>query len=173
MEGKAQETGGKGGEGPETAGELERKLEEKTREAEDYLTRLKYLQADFENYRKQVEKEREELARFATEPLVRELIEVLENLERAVASARKTRKKDLVKGIELIYARLKEILEKEGLEPIPALGEKCDPYKHEVLLCETRQDCREDEIIEELQRGYTLRGKVIRYAKVKVAKRGD
>jgi molecular chaperone GrpE len=161
------------GKAPEIEEEVQKKLDEKTKEAEEYLTRLKYLQADFENYKKQMEREREEFVRFATEALVKELIDVLENLERAVASAKKTRKKDMVRGIELIYAQLKEILEKEGLEPIPAVGEKADPFKHEVLLCETKDDCEEDEIIEELQRGYTLRGKVIRHSKVKVAKRGD
>jgi molecular chaperone GrpE len=161
------------GQDQEIEEEFQKEPDEKANEAEEYLTRLKYLQADFENYKKQVEREREEFVKFATEPLVKELIDVMENLGRAVESAKKTRKKDMVKGIELIYAQLKGILEKEGLEPISAIGERCDPYRHEVLLCETRDDCEEDEIIEELQRGYTLRGRVIRHSKVKVAKRGD
>ncbi len=147
-------------------------LEKARGEAESYLNRLRYLQADFENYRKRMQREREELVRTASERVVTRLLEVLDSFELALESAKRTRgKRALVEGMQLIYTQLRGILEKEGLKEIPCEG--ClDPYYHEAVAVEEKEDCEDGEILEVLQKGYTLNGKVIRYAKVKVAKRG-
>jgi molecular chaperone GrpE len=150
---------------------LKKELKEKTKLAEDYLNRLKYLQADFENYKKRVAKEREEFVKYANEPLIIKLIDIYENLERAVENGKKTEDNEaLLQGIEIIYKQLKDVLEKEGLAQIKAVGEKFDPFRHEAVMKEQRDDCEEDTILEEFQRGYTLNDKVIRYSKVKIAK---
>jgi molecular chaperone GrpE len=147
-------------------------LGEAQRKAEDYLNRLRYLQADFENYRKRVQREREELVKTASERIVVQLLEVLDSFELALESARRARgKKALLEGMQLIYTQLRGILEKEGLREISCQG-SLDPYYHEAVAVEEKEDCEDGEILEVLQKGYTLNGKVIRYAKVKVARRG-
>lgn len=156
-----------------TLATLKKELKEKTKLAEDYLNRLKYLQADFENYKKRVVKEREEFVKYANEPLIIKLIDIYENLERAVENGKKTEDNEaLLQGIEIIYKQLKDVLEKEGLAQIKAVGERFDPFRHEAVMEEQRDDCEEDTILEEFQRGYTLNDKVIRYSKVKISKKG-
>jgi molecular chaperone GrpE len=151
--------------------ELEGNLEEKAKEAEEYLTQVKYLQADFDNFKKRVEKEKVDWVKFASGRVVTSLIDVMENMERALDSAKQTENDDLIKGLELIYLQFKEVLEKEGLQPIESIGEVFDPTKHEVMMCEDQEGVEEDCIIEEFQRGYMLHDKVLRHSKVKVCKR--
>jgi molecular chaperone GrpE len=150
---------------------LERELEEKTAQAQEYLNRLKYLQADFENYKKMVARERELYEKCATESLIKRLLPILDHLEAAFTSAQSC--KDLVsfvKGIELIYFDFLGALSQEGLKPIKAVGEKYDPYKHEVMMTVLDEDAPEDMVLEELERGYMLGTKVLRSAKVAIAK---
>jgi len=150
---------------------LERDLEQKTAQAEEYLNRLKYLQADFENYKKMVARERERYEKCATEALIKRLLPILDHLEAAFTSAQSC--KDLVsfvKGIELIYLDLLEALGQEGLKPIKAVGEKYDPYKHEVVMTVLDEDAPEDMVLEELERGYMLGTHVLRSAKVALSK---
>jgi len=150
---------------------LKEKMEEKTNLADDYLSRLKYLQADFENYKKMVVREREMYAMCATEELIKNLLPVIDDLEIAIASANKdNNRSSFIEGIELIYANLIEVLSKEGLKPIKAVGEKLDPYKHEVLLTVLDDELPEDTIVEEFEKGYMLGSKVLRTSKVKVSK---
>jgi len=152
--------------------ELEKKLEESEKRAEDYLNQLKYMKADFENYKKRAAKEREEEVRREIEAFVVKLLDVLDNLERALESARRTRKKKpLVEGIEMVHRQFLDILKKEGLEEIEALGKTFDPYLHECIAVEELEDCNEDEVVEVFQKGYKLKGRVIRYSKVKIAKK--
>ena len=151
---------------------LEAELEEKTKLADEYLTRLKYLQADFENYKKMAARERKMYEMCATEELIKNLLPVLDNFEAALGAAKQG--DDLpsfVKGIELIYKDLMAVLDKEGLKPIKAVGEKFDPYKHEVTMAAIDEDLPEDTVLEELERGYMLGSKVIRTAKVGVSKK--
>lgn len=170
----------RGGNGEEHTGEpevseleeLEKKLDEKTRLAEEYLTRLKYLQADFENYKKIAARERQMYEMCATEQLIKNLLPILDNFEAALAAAKQG--DDLpsfVRGVELIYKDLLAVLEKEGLKPIKAVGEKFDPYKHEVALTAIDEELPEDTVVEELEKGYLLGSKVIRTAKVTVSKK--
>ena len=150
---------------------LKKELEEKTRLAEDYLSQLKYLQADFENYKKMVAREREMYVTCATEELTKSLLPIIDNLEIAIASAKQNEDEpSFVEGIELIYKDLMAVLGEEGLKSIKAVGEKLDPYKHEVIMTVVDDEHPEDTIVEELEKGYMLGSKLIRTAKVKVSK---
>ena len=160
-----------------TSAQLERlkgELEEKTKLADEYVTRLKYLQADFENYKKMAARERKMYETCATEQLIKNLLPILDNFEAALAAAMARQGDDLpsfVKGIELIYKDLLAVLEKEGLKPIKAVGEKFDPFKHEALTRVQNSEVEEDVVVEEFQKGYTFNSKVIRTSKVIVSKR--
>ncbi len=148
--------------------ELQQQLAAKTNEAEDCYNRLLRTQADFDNFRRRSRQEREELLKFASEGLITELLPVLDNFDRAFAAADKTGK-DFVSGVQMIYRQLKEVLAKEGLEEIAAEGEEFDPNKHEAIM-QVEADADENIVVEEMRKGYTLKGKVIRPAMVKVAK---
>ncbi len=151
---------------------LNEELKEKDKTIEEYLSRLKYLQADFENYKKAVGREKESIVKCANDDLILKLLDVYENLERAVESGRKAKEKGpLFEGVEITHSQLKSILEKEGLAPIKTVGEKLDPFRHEAVMREENKDIEEDTILEEFQRGYTLKDRVIRYSKVKISKR--
>jgi molecular chaperone GrpE len=156
--------------GSETSKEDELALARK--QVEEYRNMSLYLKADLDNYKKRAAREREEFAKYANEALIIELLDVYENLERALVAARKT-DTSMAKGLEMVYMNLKDVLEKHGLKPIKTVGEKFDPYKHEAVLQAVDDDSEEDTILEEIQRGYTLNMKVIRYAKVKVSTRGE
>jgi len=152
----------------EEAESLPNELDEKTKLAEEYLSRLKYLQADFENYKKMVAREREMYEMCATETLIMNLLPIIDTLECAIASA--SNNTSFEEGIALIYKDLIAVLAKEGLKPIAAVGEKFDPYKHEVIRTVIDDDHPEDTILEEFEKGYMLGSKVIRTSKVKVSK---
>lgn len=146
--------------------------QKKTVLADEYLSRLKYLQADFENYKKMVARERKMYEMCATEELIKRLLPLIDTLEAGIASAKQC--EDLtsfVKGIELLYQDLMAELSKEGLKPIKAVGEKFDPYKHEVTMTVIDDDLPEDTILEDLEKGYTLGTKVIRTSKVGISKK--
>ena len=150
---------------------LKNDLEQKTALVDEYLSRLKYLQADFENYKKMVAREREQYEQCATEELIKNLLVVIDNLECALGAADTCEdKSSFIEGTELIYNDLMAVLAKEGLQPIKAVGEKLDPYKHEVMMTVIDDELPEDTILEEFEKGYMLGPKVLRTAKVKVSK---
>jgi molecular chaperone GrpE len=151
--------------------EIEKKnntIEEQEEKIEDYLSQLQRLQADFENYKKRSEKDLSEYIKYANENLILKIIESYEDLGRALKS---NNPQDLQEGVELIYKKIKEILEGEGLQEICTEGEKFDPFKHEALMVEDNHDFENGTVIEELGKGYTLDSKVIKYSKVKVCKK--
>ncbi|MGQ9788708.1 MAG: nucleotide exchange factor GrpE [Candidatus Hadarchaeaceae archaeon] len=145
--------------------ELQREMEEKARLAEERLNQLKYLQADFDNYRKSLDREKEQIIELANECLIRDLLVVLDDFERALQSMEEGKEKE---GLLMLYKNFFKILEQHGLRPIEARGKKFDPYYHEAVLRE-ESDQEEGTIIDELQKGYMLKSKVIRHSKVKVA----
>jgi molecular chaperone GrpE len=127
--------------------------------------------ADFENYRKRVARDNEERTRCATEDLVGRLLDVIDNMERAVDASAEAKDFDgLRKGLELTYASLRDILAKEGLCPIKCVGERFDPNYHEAIMTREQAGMADDNVLEEIQKGYTLKGKVIRPSKVVVSK---
>ncbi|KUO40230.1 MAG: molecular chaperone GrpE [Candidatus Hadarchaeum yellowstonense] len=145
--------------------ELQREMEEKTRLAEERLNQLKYLQADFENYRKSLDREKEMIIELANENLVKDLLVILDDFERALQGMEEGKSKE---GLAMLYRNFLRVLEKHGLKPIEAVGKKFDPYYHEAVLRE-KSEQEEGTILEELQRGYMFKSKVIRHSKVKVA----
>ncbi len=147
---------------------LEQTLEEERKRNEEYLTSLRYLQADFENYRKRVDREIRELEEFSTVGLVRKLIPVLDDLDLAVASASKAEDKGLLEGVKMVQKNLSSALESEGLQRIKAVGEPFDPSAHEAVDKVQGTDKPEDTVIEEMRKGYTFKGKVLRPSAVKV-----
>ena len=147
---------------------LEMNLEEERKRNEEYLTSLRYLQADFENYRKRVEREMGELEEFSTLGLVRKLIPVLDDLDLAVASAAKAEDKGLLEGVKMVQKNLGSALESEGLQKIKAVGEPFNPSTHEAVDKVQGKDNSEDKVIEEMRKGYMFKGKVLRPSAVKV-----
>jgi molecular chaperone GrpE len=139
---------------------------------EELTDTLQRLQAEFENYKKRVDKERQAFAKYAQEDLIIKLLPMMDSFEIALKNT--TDKDKFVKGIEMIYAQFYQILENAGLMPINTTGCKFDCHRHEVLM-KIPSDKEEDTIIDELQKGYMLNGKIIRYSKVKVSqgKRDD
>ncbi|MBC8436421.1 MAG: nucleotide exchange factor GrpE [Candidatus Omnitrophica bacterium] len=149
------------------------KLKEEARQARDYQDKLLRLQADFENMRKRLQREKEDFIKFANEGLILELLNILDDLERAVNLA-ETKHQDLpafLKGVEMILAHLYEMLKESGVRPIEARGKLFDPHLHEALMQAEDKDNPENTVIEELQKGYLLNDRVIRTAKVKVSKK--
>ena len=148
---------------------LNKNLEEKDEEIIELKSHIQRLQADFDNFRKQGEKQKQDLIRYANEGLILKFIDVYEDMERALENS--TNEDELKEGVELIYSKMKNTLEKEGVEEIPAVGEKFDPFKHEALLTVDSPDHENNEIVDELMKGYTLKDKVIKYSKVRVCKK--
>ncbi|MDR0900690.1 MAG: nucleotide exchange factor GrpE [Methanobrevibacter sp.] len=153
----------------EKIAKLEEELKKKNEELLDYVSHAQRLQADFENFKKQSEKQKQDVVKFANEALITNLLDSYEDLERALKSS--NTKEELQEGVELIYSKLKNTLEKEGLCEISTEGEKFDPFKHEALMAENSPDHENGEIIDELMKGYTLKDKVIKYSKVRVCKK--
>ncbi|MGZ7096370.1 MAG: nucleotide exchange factor GrpE, partial [Methanobacterium sp.] len=118
----------------ESIKDLEKEIEEKDQKIDDYYSNMQRLQADFENYKKRTEKNMNEYIKFANEDLILKIIDIYEDLERALQAGDEG--ENLKEGLELIYKNLKETLEKQGLSEIPAEGEKFDPFKHEALMTE-------------------------------------
>jgi molecular chaperone GrpE len=124
--------------------------------------------ADFENYQKQLDRDKEEFVKYANEKLIVQLLEVVDNFERALVGLEKN-DPESAGGIGMVHNQLMQILEKSGLRRIEAVGKKFDPYYHEAFLQE-ESDEPEGTVLEELQKGYMLNLRVIRHSKVKVAK---
>lgn len=146
------------------------RLDEEHGRAEEYYGRLLRLQADFENYRRRTQKEKEDLWKYASEQLIISLLPVLDNLDRALV-ARDDDPVRVVEGVEMIYRQLQDILTREGLSSIPAAGEEFDPALHEAMMQQETDQYPDNTVLEELQKGYLLKDKVIRPAMVKVARR--
>jgi molecular chaperone GrpE len=141
-------------------------------EAAEYLDDLKRLKAEFENYRKRVLREQTRAVELAAEPLLAKLLEVLDEFELALLAAERQPDLDrFLHGVELVYAKLTDILRSEGLERIEAEGKPFDPERHEALLQAEGQHDGEPYVADVLRSGYTLKGRVIRPAGVKVEPR--
>jgi molecular chaperone GrpE len=140
-------------------------------EAESYLDDLRRLQADFDNYRKRTLREQTARAASASQALVARLLPVLDNFELAVSSAEQSRDFDrMLKGVEMVFGELREVLESEGLVRIEAEGKPFDPERHEAVIAVEEEDAEPGMVVDIVRAGYELRGKVLRPAMVKVAK---
>ena len=158
----------------ESVKEKEAELE-KIRESEkSYKEQLIRMQADFENYQKREEKKKQEFIEYAKQDLICQLLSVIDNLERASyytdTHSNEKNVDNIREGLREILKLFGNILEKEGLKPIQAIGEKFDPYCHEAIMNVESEKYPEDTVAEELVKGYYLKSKVIRPSVVKVSK---
>lgn len=153
----------------EELAKLKETLSQKEEENLELKSHLQRLQADFENFRRQSDKQKEDIVKFANEQLIIKFIDVYEDMERVLENS--TNDEELKEGYDLIYSKMKNSLEKEGLKVIPVVGEKFDINKHEALLVVDSPDYENNEIVDELMKGYTLKDKVIKYSKVRVCKK--
>lgn len=138
------------------------------RERDDLYDRLLRSTAEFDNYRKRVERERRDLVDAAAADIVRDLLPVVDDFDRALA-APSPHTDALRRGVELIHRRLLDVLRTRGVEPFDSIGEMFDPAWHEAVATEPVGAHRDGEIVAELRRGYRLNGKLLRPAQVKVA----
>jgi len=147
-------------------------LAECSREKQEYFDKLLRLHAEFENFKKRGIKEKQQFVKFANEGLIYELINILDNFERAFDSANKMNDfKSLHQGVEMILKQIHQLLEKNGVKKIECLGKAFDPTHQEAIAhIETDKD-PENTVVEEVQKGYLLEDKLIRPAVVKVAKK--
>jgi molecular chaperone GrpE len=145
--------------------ELKRDLENQTRLADDRLDRLKYLQADFDNYRKWSEKEKETIIALANENLIKDLLVILDDFDQALPSLELESNRE---GMMMVQKKMVKILKEYGLQSIEAGGKKFDPRFHEII-CKEGSDEEPDTILEDISKGYQLKSKVIRPSKVKIA----
>jgi molecular chaperone GrpE len=142
--------------------------QEKTR-GEDYLAQLKYLQADFENYRKRVDREIRDIEDFSTSALIRKLLPVLDDLELATASAEKSEEsKGFLEGVAMVQKNLTGALQSEGLKTIEAVGKPFDPEMHEAVERVDGTENKRDMVVGEIRKGYVLKDKVLRPSMVRV-----
>ena len=138
------------------------------KQRDDYYDRLLRKTAEFDNYRKRTDRERQQLSEAAAADLLTELLPLVDDMERALRAEGSDER--IRKGVELIHKQLLEILRKRGVRPIEALGADFDPHYHMAVAHEHADDKREGEVIEEFRRGYTLGDRLLRPAMVKVAK---
>lgn len=146
----------------------EDRLAEAEAKRDEYLALAQRVQADFDNYRKRALRDQERLVALAHERLVRELLPILDDLERALEAAERHEEAQLVDGVELVQKSLRAALAKEGLTEIDTSG-PFDPHVHEALLTQPAQDADPGSVLDVVQRGYRLGDKVVRPARVIVA----
>ncbi|MGM0502749.1 MAG: nucleotide exchange factor GrpE [Bacillota bacterium] len=149
--------------------ELETELLKEKDEKEKYINRLHRLKADFSNYKKRMQREKEKIAHRAVKDFVVDLLPVIDNFERAIDNFDADNQTDL-EGIKKIHKQLSNLLKKQGIETIDTVGEEFDPNLHEMMLEEENEEYESGVIVEELQKGYIYEEFVIRPAMVKVAK---
>ena len=135
----------------------------------ELMDRILRLQADFDNYRRRTRQEQSELSAFVTQNLIKELLPVIDNFERALSSRPTDDPSGFGAGVEMIFRQLYGVLEKQGITTVDAVGSLFDPNRHEAILKDTESDQPEGTVVAELQKGYAVGGKVIRPALVKVA----
>ena len=161
----AETTAAVAGEEPSALAEELRKVKA---ERDTLLDRLARTQAEFENARKRASKEQQEFRDFAAADAIKSLLPVIDSFERALAA--KSNAGDFRNGIELIYKQLQDALAKLGVRVIPAKGEPFDPHYHEAIEMVETSNAADHEVLEELQRGYKFKDRLLRPAMVKVAK---
>lgn len=158
---------------------LKERLEKSEKEYKELEDRLLRLAAEFDNYKKRTAREFQSIIKNANEELISELVETLDNFQRALTSASRSKSNSTKnsndfdsfhKGVELIYQHFIEILRKEGLKEIKAVGEPFDPHFHEAVMQQESGEFPEGVVIDEISKGYILNDKVIKHSKVIVSK---
>jgi molecular chaperone GrpE len=149
--------------------DLEQLLDAEKKRSEDCITRLRYLQADFENLKKRCDRQLEESKNYATERLVLELLDVMDELELAVKTGQTSEEaQPLLEGVQMTLKKLRKVLERECVSPIECEGETFDPLKHNAIASTEREGIKGCIVCEEVRKGYIMKNKVIRPSIVKV-----
>lgn len=153
-----------------TAADRPDALDALRREKDTLQDRLLRTAAEFDNYRKRVERERRELSEYAGADILTDLLPIIDDLERALQASAGSDAESYRRGVELIHKQMTDLLRKRGVKPIDAVGTQFDPRYHEAVMQESTDEHREGEVMAELRRGYTLGDRLLRPATVKVAK---
>jgi molecular chaperone GrpE len=149
---------------------LKAQLEEKTRLAEEHYDRFLRAQAELENYKKRVEREKSSLVKYGNEELIKAILPIIDNLERAFDHEPGENPDGFMEGIKITRNQLLQVLERFGVTPIAAVGEPFDPAKHEAMMQVESADQEPNTVLSELQRGYFLNDRLLRPAMVSVAR---
>ncbi|MUG45082.1 nucleotide exchange factor GrpE [Paenibacillus woosongensis] len=153
-----------------SAEESNKEAEALRAELEEQQQRLMRAQADFDNFRRRTQKEKEELGKYASAKLITELLPVIDNFERAIASGEQgTDVSSYAKGVEMIFRQLEGVLGNEGLKAMETVGEPFNPEFHQAIMQVESDEHEEGIVVEEVQKGYMLKDKVLRPAMVKVS----
>ncbi len=154
--------------------EMHKQIAEQEATIKSLQERLLYLQADFENFKKIKNKEKQDLLKFGNEVLIKELLPVIDNLERALEHSSKTEDiKSIHDGVEMVLNEFLKVLERAGVSRVEAVGKKFDPNLHEAFYQEERADAEPETVLSEHQKGYILNGRLIRPSMVTISKRPD
>ncbi len=156
--------------GGATAAAADDPVEALRQEKDALQDRLLRTAAEFDNYRKRVERERRDLSEFAAADVLAELLPIIDNFDRALQAPAGSDTDALRRGVELIHKQMLDLLRKRGVTPIDAVGADFDPNVHEAVVHEPSERHRDGEVIQELQRGYKLGDRLLRPSMVKVAK---
>ena len=160
-----------GSTGQTAADQPDATLRELEREKDALQDRLRRTAAEFDNYRKRVDRERRELSEFAASDVLLEMLPIVDNFERALQAPPGPEGDAFRKGVELIHKQMLDLMRKRGVTPIETVGADFDPRVHQAVIHEASDEHREGEVMQELQRGYMLGERLLRPAMVKVAKR--
>lgn len=151
--------------------ERKKTLSEKEEIVKSLQDKMLYMQADFENFKKIKNKEKQDVLKFGNEVLIKDLLPVVDNLERALEHASKTDDfKSIHDGVKIVLNEFLKVLEKAGVQPVEALGQKFDPNFHEAFFQEERKDVEPEIIVSEHLKGYVLNGRLIRPSLVSISK---
>jgi len=151
---------------------LKSALEEEKNRATCAVKDLKYVQADFVNYKKTLDKDKQAFVKYAEKDILKDILDIHDNFERAIENlnSQENVEASVKKGFEMIFNQTKSLLEKREIKPIEAVGKQFDPFLHEVMMSEETEEHPEDYILQELRRGYYFRDKLLRTSFVKIAK---
>lgn len=139
------------------------------KQVEELQNRLLRVQADFDNYKRRTKQEKDELGKYANAKLIEALLPTYDNFDRAIQSALDTKNlESFVQGVQMIYKQVEDILAKEGLEPIEAVGKPFNPEFHQAIMQVETDEFESGYVVEELQKGYKMKDRVIRPSMVKV-----
>lgn len=150
---------------------LKAHVEEKAKLAEENYDRFLRAQAELENYKKRVEREKSTLVKYGNEEFIKAILPIIDNLERALDHTPGENPDGLMEGIKITLNQLLQVLEKFGVTPIASVGEPFDPSKHEAMMQVESTDYEPNTVVSELQKGYFLNDRLIRPAMVSVARR--
>ena len=145
-----------------------KELEERDKLLNEYKEQIQRLQAEFENYIKRNEKERKDVSDYASKDILLKLVNIYEDFQRALNVSNECEKKELIDGVKMIFDNFENVLKEEGVSEIKCIGEKFNPYRHEVLEKVEHEEA-DGKILEELQKGYMLKDKILRFSKVRVS----